>query len=87
MDACGAIGGQKTWRARASAPVSCPRRPLLRTLPHMMWNDPKRTLPMASYAKPEPRRASTDRRTDERRATVGERRLAAKRVLQALLRF
>jgi len=53
----------------------------------MLWNDPKRTLPLASFAKPDPRRAATDRRTDERRATIGERRNAAKRSLKALLKM
>lgn len=53
----------------------------------MLWNDPKRTLPLASFAKPDPRRVSTDRRTDERRATIGERRTSAKRVLKALLKM
>jgi hypothetical protein len=54
----------------------------------MLWNDPKRTLPLGSYAKPEPRReASTDRRGEPRRAVLGDRRASAKRVIQALLRI
>ena len=63
------------------------RPPPLKTLDDMLWNDPKRTLPLASFAKPDPRRVSTDRRTDERRATLGERRSSAKRVLKALLKM
>jgi hypothetical protein len=53
----------------------------------MLWNDPKRTLPLASFSKPEPRRLSADRRTDERRAVVGDRRVGAKRVIRSLLRM
>lgn len=53
----------------------------------MLWNDPKRTLPLASYAKPEARRVQRDRRTDERRAAVGDRRVATVRALRSLLRM
>lgn len=54
----------------------------------MLWNDPKRTLPLGSYAKAEPRReAAKDRRAEPRRATIGDRRASAKRVIQALLRI
>jgi hypothetical protein len=59
----------------------------LPTLPDMLWNDPKQTLPLASYTKPEPRRSEDERRDDARRATTGDRRTATKRVLRALLRM
>ncbi|MDQ3033616.1 MAG: hypothetical protein M3Y87_14450 [Myxococcota bacterium] len=53
----------------------------------MLWNDPQQTLPLASYTKPEPRRSETERRLDERRAALGERRTTTQRVLRALLRM
>lgn len=53
----------------------------------MLWNDPKQTLPLASYVKPEPRRAEEERREEARRAALGDRRSATKRVLRALLRM
>jgi hypothetical protein len=57
-----------------------------------MWNDPKSTLPLASYEKPErrqqPKTEGADRRLEARRAALGERRgTTAKRVLRSLLRF
>lgn len=59
----------------------------MKTLCDMLWNDPKRTLPLGSYAKPERRREETERRTEPRRAALGDRRTSAKRVIQALLRI
>lgn len=53
----------------------------------MMSNDPKRTLPMGSHAKVDSRRVQPERRQDDRRATLGDRRTAGKRVLRALLRI
>ena len=51
------------------------------------WNDPKDTLPLASFAKPERRDPPNERRLDERRATLGERRISLARTIRALLQF
>lgn len=53
----------------------------------MLWNDPQQTLPLASYIQPEPRRPESERRADERRAALGDRRVSTMRVLRALLRM
>ncbi len=52
-----------------------------------LWNDPTTTLPLASFARPEPRREQVDRRDDEHRAAVGERRNSLRRALRSLLRL
>ena len=51
--------------ARVGSSGFLPRSDRRKTLRGMLWNDPKRTLPMASFSKPEPRRLSPDRRTDD----------------------
>lgn len=54
-----------------------------------LWNDPKDTLPLASFEKKERRESTPDRerRIDERRAALGERRVSLARTLRALLQF
>lgn len=52
-----------------------------------LWNDPKDTLPLASFEKKERRDPETERRVDVRRATLGERRTSLARTLRALLTF
>ena len=54
----------------------------------MLWNDPRATAPLASFTKPEPRRAaSQERRADDRRATLGDRRKKLQRALRSLLKL
>jgi hypothetical protein len=52
-----------------------------------LWNDPKDTMPLASFAKKERREISNERREDERRATHGERRVSLARTLRAMLKL
>ncbi|MFK7990268.1 MAG: hypothetical protein AB8I08_29880 [Sandaracinaceae bacterium] len=55
------------------------------------WNDPRSTWKLASYLPPTPppaeRRLRADRRTEPRRATLGERRTSMRRSLRSLLRL
>ncbi|HJL15534.1 MAG TPA: hypothetical protein RMH99_07765 [Sandaracinaceae bacterium LLY-WYZ-13_1] len=53
----------------------------------LQWNDPNRTWRLASYQPPTERRKVQDRRSDERRAALGERRRASRRALASLLRL
>lgn len=51
------------------------------------WNDPKDTLPLAGFEKKErraPKDEKSERRLDERRAALGERRVSLARTLRAL---
>jgi hypothetical protein len=54
-----------------------------------LWNDPKDTLPLASFEKKERRdtKTETERRIDERRAALGERRTSLARTLRALFQL
>jgi len=52
-----------------------------------LWNDPKDTLPLASFEKQERRDPKTERRVDERRAALGERRHTLARTLRALFQL
>jgi hypothetical protein len=51
------------------------------------WNDPKDTLPLASFAKPERREPKKERRIDDPRAAQPERRVSLARTIRALLQF
>lgn len=52
------------------------------------WNDPKDTLPLASFEKKERREPENERRLDERRAALaGERRVSLARTLRALFQL
>jgi hypothetical protein len=53
-----------------------------------LWNDPKDTLPLASFEKTKERRdPQNERRIDERRAALGERRVSLTRTLRALFQL
>ncbi len=52
-----------------------------------LWNDPKDTLPLASFEKKERREPQNERRVDERRALLGERRVSLARTLRALFQL
>jgi hypothetical protein len=51
------------------------------------WNDPKDTLPLASFAKPERREPKQERRIDPKRAANTDRRVSLARTIRALLQF
>jgi hypothetical protein len=56
--------------------------------PMQPWNDPKDTLPLASFEKKERRDPENERRLDERRAALaGERRVSLARTLRALFQL
>ncbi len=49
-----------------------------------LWNDPKDTLPLASFEKKERRDPESERRVETRRAALGERRVSLARTIRAL---
>lgn len=55
--------------------------------PMQLWNDPKDTLPLASFEKKERRDPQNERRVDERRPLLGERRVSLARTLRALFQL
>jgi hypothetical protein len=58
-----------------------------RAIMQQLWNDPKDTIPLASFAKKERREISNERREDERRATEGERRTSLTRTIRAIFKL
>ena len=52
-----------------------------------LWNDPKDTVPLASFAKKVRREISNERRDDDHRAAVGVRRVSLARTLRALFKL
>jgi hypothetical protein len=52
-----------------------------------LWNDPKDTLPLASFEKKERREPQNERRVETRRALLGERRVSLARTLRALFQL
>ncbi len=53
-----------------------------------LWNDPKDTLPLASFEKTTERRdPELERRIETRRAALGERRVSLARTLRALFQL
>ncbi len=52
-----------------------------------LWNDPKDTMPLASFDKKERREISNERREDDSRATNGERRISLARTFRAIFKL